>query len=220
VEWPLAAGKAKFVKKAFILDYEDGCGPSRIEIPYRTIESIVATSRPTALVLTLWETPRFFNTMPDLAELMATLLKRNNTPSKRRLPALPGTASSHQKIIGQALVYRICVSPVEFYEFSDRLVQREILTVIRHDLTVLPSHARLSLQNGFELLNQTIQDMSHTVPFAVMFQLEALARNGFLPPWIVQKLLWKISARVKRFRSSSLKDGQKVGPQQLKLPSS
>ncbi|KAF9741380.1 hypothetical protein PMIN06_006448 [Paraphaeosphaeria minitans] len=62
VEWPFAAGIAKFVKKAFILEYEDGNGPMRIEIPYRTIESIVATSRPTALVLTLWEIPRFFAT--------------------------------------------------------------------------------------------------------------------------------------------------------------
>jgi hypothetical protein len=211
VEWPSAAGIAKFVKKAFILDYEDAYGRARIEIPYRTIESIVATSRPTALVLTLWETPRFFGTNEtDLEQLMAALMKKNNNPTKRRLIALPGPASSHQKIIGQALVYRICVSPVDFYELSNRLVQREVLTVIRHDLTVLPSHARPSLQNGFELLNQTIQEMSRTVPFAVMFQLEALARNGFLPPWTVQKLLRKINTRIKESHSPGPKDGQKV----------
>ncbi|OAG12010.1 RdRP-domain-containing protein [Paraphaeosphaeria sporulosa] len=197
VEWPFAAGIAKFVKKAFILEYKDGNGATRIEIPYRTIENIVATSRPTALVLTLWETPRFFGTQaPDIADLMAGLMQNINKATKRRLTGLPGTASSYQKIIGQALVYRICVSPVDFYELSNRLVKRDVLTVIRHDLAVLPSYRRRSLQTGFKLLNQTIQEMSHTVPFAVIFQLEALARNGFLPPWTVQELLLKIAARI------------------------
>ncbi|KAF2449704.1 RdRP-domain-containing protein [Karstenula rhodostoma CBS 690.94] len=211
VEWPFAVGIAKFVKKALILEYEDGDGPIRIEIPYRTIESIVATSRPTALVLTLWETPRFFGTKElDITDLMSMLgLQRTNTATKRRLTGLPGPASSHQKIVGQALVYRICTSPVEFYELSNQLVQREVLTVIRHDLTILPSSRRLSLQAGFEILNRTIQEMSRTIPFTVMFQLEALARNGFLPPWIVQKLLRKIDTRIREFHSSGLRDTQK-----------
>lgn len=209
VEWQSAVGIAKFVKKALILKYEDEYGPARIEIPYRTIESIVATSRPTALILTLWETPRFFSS-PGIADLMATLMQNRNVPTdKQRLTGLPGPASSHQKIVGQALVYRICVSPADFYELSNRLVQRDVLTVIRHDITILPSYRR-SLQTGFELLNRTIQEMSSTVPFAVTFQLEALARNGFLPPWTVQKLLLKIVSRIKESHSSRLKNTQKV----------
>ncbi|KAJ4360687.1 uncharacterized protein N0V89_001254 [Didymosphaeria variabile] len=206
VEWKFAAGTAKFVKKALILEYEDEFGRTRVEIPYRTVESIVATSRPAALVLTLWETPRLFGTNePDLADLMAALLLQKNTNTKRRLTGLPSHSSSHHKVVGQALVYRICVSPVDFYTLSNLLIQREVLSVIRHDLTVLPSHAHLSLKKGMELLNQTIQETSRAVPFAVMFQLEALARNAFLPPWTVQSLLWKINTRLEESLDPDMK---------------
>ncbi|KAL1600457.1 hypothetical protein SLS60_006843 [Paraconiothyrium brasiliense] len=213
VEWVFGAGTAKFVKKALILDYEDGIGRTRVEIPYRTVESIIATSRPTALVLTLWETPRFFGTnKPDLADQMAALLQRRNSPTKRRLTGLPSNASLHQKIVGQAMVYCIYVSSVDFYTLSNRLIQREVLSVIRHDLTVLPSRARLSLSNSIELLNRTIQEMSRAVPFAVMFQLEALARNGFLPPWTVQRLLCKINMQLEGPLNPDINSSRKQKP--------
>ena len=204
IEWPFKTGIAKFVKKALIIDFDDGYGRKRVEIPFRIVESIVATSRPmTALILTLWETPRLFGIQePDLVALMSALLQKKPMATKTRLTGLPSTTLSHSKIIGQALVYRVCVSPVDFYVLSNQLVQREVVSVIRHDVAILPSYAQLSVKNGMDLLNQTIRELSQTVPFAVMFQVEALARNNFLPPWTVQKILRKIHTRLKEHHSS------------------
>ena len=198
IEWPLVTGTAKFVKKAIILDYEDNDGSKRVEIPFKIVDNVVATSRPTtALILTLWEAPRLFETHPqDLSILMSNLLNQKPNLTKKRLTGLSSHTSSHQKIIGQSLVYRICVSPIDYYILSNQLIQRDVISVMRHDITILSSHNRLSLRTGFELLNETIKEMSKTVPFSVMFQMEALARNNFLPPWTVQNLLLKIHNRI------------------------
>lgn len=205
IEWSILTGTAKFVKKALILDYMGINGHMRAEIPFRIVESVVATSRPTtALVLTLWEAPRFFEIHePDLAIMMSGLLRKPPNATKQRLTGLLNNAPPHQKVVGQALVYRVCVSPIDFYVLSNQLIQREVVSVIRHDISVLPSSTRLSLTDGLELLLQTINDISanKTVPFQVLFQVEALARNNYLLPWTVQRLLWKIETRFKESRN-------------------
>lgn len=207
IEWSILTGTAKFVKKALIIDYMSINGHMRAEIPFRIVESIVATSRPTtALILTLWEAPRFFEIHePDLAIMMSALLRNRKTPNatKQRLTGLPNNARPHQKVVGQALVYRVCVSPIDFYVLSNQLIQREVVSVIRHDIYVLSSSKGLSLTDGLGLLQHTIKDISanNTVPFEVLFQVEALARNNYLPPWTVQSLLGKIETRFMESRN-------------------
>ena len=209
IEWPIITGTAKFVKKALILNYRDMDGSMRVEIPFRIVESIVATSRPTtALILTLWEAPRFFRKPDlDLIAMVATLFNKSPTPPRQRLTGVPHDSRSHQKILGQALVYRISVSPMDFHVLSNQLIQREVVSVIRHDIPILSSSARLSLTDGFENLQQTIKNVSttKTVPFEVLFQVEALARNNYLPPWIVERLLWKVVMRYEEARSTDRK---------------
>lgn len=206
IDWHFVTGYAKFVKKALIIEYEDGNGGRRLEIPFRIVDNIVATSRPTtALILTLWEAPRLFEKhADDLSALLSSFPNQRITSTKTRLKGLPSNVSSHEKIVGQALVYRICVSPVEFYGLSNRLIQRDVISIIRHDITIQPSHRQLSLRTGFELLNETVKKASQTVPFAVLFQIEALARNNYLPPWTVQNLLLKIYDRIQEHKNSGL----------------
>lgn len=142
---------------------------------------------------------------------MAKLGQNRSTATKRRLTGLPGHPSPHQTV-GQALVYRFCVCPLHFYELSNRLVQREVLTVIRHDLIVLPFYYRRSMRADSELLNRTVREMSRAIPFEVMFQLEALARNAYLPPLTVEKLLRKIAERIKECKSFGSKVRHEVSP--------
>lgn len=187
------------------MDFDDGTGQKRIEIPYRTVEAIFVTSRPTALTLTLWETPQFFGIQePELAELMSKLMLNRAPLRKRdRLTELPHPKLSHRRVLGQALVYRINVSPANFFDLSKKLVQRGILTVSRHDLAVLSYGGKANLSDGIDILEKTMQQVSKHIPFEVLFQLEAMAKNGYLPPWTVQSLL------VKTYRNS--KDPIKVG---------
>lgn len=51
-----------------------------------------------------------------------------------------------------------------------------------------------------------------------MFQMEALARNNFLPPWTVQELLRKIQKRLKEYPSSSEQAATKVKDHKTELP--
>ncbi|KAF1971230.1 RdRP-domain-containing protein [Bimuria novae-zelandiae CBS 107.79] len=194
IEWLHSLGTAKFAKKALLIDFNYGAGGNRIEIPYRIVETVIISSRPTALTLTLWETPHFFGVQePELANLMSLLsLRRSGTPKRQRLTELPhptNAATPHNKIITQAMIYHLSVTPSNFYQLSDRLIQRGVLTVIRHDLPVQVGNTNLF--DASNELNETIKSLSQHLPFPVLYQMEALAKNGYLPPWTVQKLVCK-----------------------------
>ncbi|KAF1921282.1 RNA dependent RNA polymerase-domain-containing protein [Ampelomyces quisqualis] len=198
VEWTALKGTAKFAKRAIVLEFEGRHGKQRIEIPYRIVEAMAICSRHAALTLTLWEPPRFYQADNSaLIEAMASLSigPRSTIPQRSRLVRPVDTTSGHPDILGQLLIYRICVSPVDFDLMTSRLHEQAILTMYYRNIMVLPLHRRKGLHQGMENLKNSIQVCSSRVPFNVLFQMEALVRNGFLPPWIVGQLLDKMKQR-------------------------
>jgi hypothetical protein len=199
VEWTTVKGFVKFSNRAIIIEFGGTADKQRVEIPYRIVEAMIICTRQASLTLTLWEAPRFFHVQdPLLIEQMASLSigQRSNVAPRTRLVQLGGGTGSHHENLVQSLVYRICVSPVEFELMSRSLNERAIVTLHYHELLVLPSDQRNALATAMKEFNNTILMYSNSIPFSVLYQMEALVRNGFLPPWTVQRLLEKTRRRL------------------------
>ncbi|KAF7533327.1 hypothetical protein G7054_g7182 [Neopestalotiopsis clavispora] len=204
--WRTPSGIAKFSKDELLISYPLTSNPRakiRIEIPYRTIESILPSTAPTALTLTLLEPPRFFEvTKPDLVDTFAAMFinKGANSfrPTRRRLTEIPDaiedhSVSKHGMLVGQCLVYQLLVSPHEFRQKLQRLRQSEILPVYSsvynfpEDLT-----PNMSFNDQMRLFNHAIQNFVTLVKFEILFQVQALVMNGYILPLTGAELLQKL----------------------------
>jgi hypothetical protein len=129
------------------------------------------------------------------------------TPPRTRLCELPNGTRSHHEVLGQSLVYRISVAAVEFHEKTKRLRERDLLTISHHNFPILQSHERKSLAEGLKSFNRTVQKCAAVIPFNVLYQMEALVKNGFLLPQTVEALLVRMT---KEKQSSAAKGAPKV----------
>ncbi|KAK8087511.1 hypothetical protein PG994_002485 [Apiospora phragmitis] len=168
----------------------------RLEIPYRIIESIVTSSTPTALTLTLWEVPRIFanRDLGALEPAMANLLTQKGPqgPSKDRLTKIPRGSADHGRSIGQCLVYRLSVSPVEFYEKIETLKNSELFS-IGHQNNFPTRYAKQTIADGLKFFNALVSGCSKVMPFDVLYQLQALVQNAYLLPWTVDTILRRLA---------------------------
>ncbi|KAI0130271.1 RNA-dependent RNA polymerase [Xylariales sp. AK1849] len=210
VSWPLGGGVAKFARSQLIITFQVVTGSMRIEIPYRTIEAVLTSNRPNSMTLTLWEAPRFFEVLDTdtLAGLMDALHFRQgpSRPPRNRLTELPYGTRKHSEVVGQCLIYRIFVAPQEFHKKVARLREIDILSISHHSWPSTPLQSR-SLVDGLKSFNRTVQEFVSTVPFDVLFQLQALVQNGYLLPWTVRDGL----IRLAKLRRSTDTEGPSNG---------
>ncbi|KAK8038458.1 hypothetical protein PG993_006869 [Apiospora rasikravindrae] len=193
--WQTKQGIASFSKYQLTVTYTDWSGGSiRLEIPYRIIESIVTSSTPTALTLTLWEVPRIFkNRNLEAAMADLSLQKGPQGPSKDRLTFIPVSGvPDHPRTIGQCLVYRLSVSPVEFYEKVESLKSSELFS-IGHQNNIPTIYGNQSIADGMKNFNMLVSECSKIMPFDVLYQLQALVQNAYLLPWTVNVLLRRLA---------------------------
>lgn len=192
--WNPDEGWAKFARRMLIMEFTITNFKRRVEIPYRIIESIVYKAG--QFTITLWESPRFF----DLGLVSLAALDEAYTPCKDRQTQLSGGSPlNHHEVLGQALIYRLDVSPSHFETIMRRLSARGTLPLCQGRILLLPS-SPYKLANGLQEFKRTIQDSTKTVPFGLLYQMEALVKNGFLLPWTVQALLRKLTQLCKAKR--------------------
>lgn len=163
VNWQTQQGVANFSKYQLTVTFTDtlfGGTSIRLEIPYRIIVNVVTSSTPTALTLTLWEAPRIFGErqLGPLEAAMAALSMQKG-PSMDRLTKVPGGSADHGQSIGQCLVYRLSVSPVEFYEKVEALKNSELFS-IGHQNHVPTTYADQSIDNGIKNFKLLVSECS------------------------------------------------------------
>jgi hypothetical protein len=213
VEWGTREGLAKFVKGTLVVVFKDYECQKRIEIPYRIIEAIVISTQPPALTLTLWEAPRLFQVEDQsFAQLMASLgvREQTQTPPRTRLCELPHSTQSHRIICGQSLVYRLIVSSAELAEKAKRLLDLDIFSISHYNFLAPPLQEHKSLIDGVKSFNRAIQNNADIVPFSVLYQLEALVKNGFLLPWTVERLLIRMVGMMNDKQNTAKEEAAKV----------
>ncbi|KAK6824595.1 hypothetical protein PG987_012089 [Apiospora arundinis] len=200
VDWHTPHGIAKFSKYQLTVTYAGSQGASiRVEIPYRIIESVVTSSTPEALTLTLWEVPRIFADRGDPNSFLAAVARLSvqkgpQGPTKDRLINIPQGSADHGQIIGQCLVYRLYVPAAGFHEKIETLKRSDLFSIGHQNIVpTLPMHAKQDVAVGIKKFNALISECSKFMPFDVLYQLQALVQNAYLLPWTVEVLLRRLA---------------------------
>jgi hypothetical protein len=172
----------------------------RLDISYYSIEAVAWEGLPVpAITFTLREAPRFFQTHDpivaaqpnDFASMMESLFgdldrSTRNGPDSNRLPGLNG---DHQIIAGSCLVYQLLLTRRS--ELDDQIKAfgqtRGMPPMIRRHINVHEPREKYAVEFG--RLLQLLSPTATTLPFAIKFQLQKLAQNGYLPPSKVIALL-------------------------------
>lgn len=165
-------GKASFGKRYLTVNIQSFYGNSMsarlMYIPLGTIQEIVWAGTG-ELTITLSAVPILFAQAAD---------------KKTRLTALD---SRHAKIVGTCLIYRLDVDPTNMYRQMQRLSKLEILTITQYDLGF---YTAPHIYDSMQKLNTTLANATakNLLPFPILFQLQALAYNGYLHPDTVVEL--------------------------------
>ncbi|KAL4733170.1 RNA dependent RNA polymerase-domain-containing protein [Aspergillus similis] len=151
----------------------------RIKIPLSTIYELV-WSKHGSMLLTLVTVPLFFECVGE---------------SRIRLPSLGGY---HADIVGQCLVYEFeVVSTLPDLKARMRKLAQYDLTIINYGYKRVHDfdswHSQLTLLRG-RLGEYT---RAGTLPFGILFQLQALVYNGYLPPNTVLSLTRRLAGLFK-----------------------
>jgi hypothetical protein len=193
----------KFGAKAAVIAMDTG---QRIDIPYSTVQGITAEGLPRpAITMTLTEAPHLFqstnkesmtltmdgsNFAALMDDLFSTFMINNQKgPGRERVP---GLSSEHEKIAGSCLVYRIGLVNSTFDEQMNALSHaRGIPPSIRRHIDIHTPKERYEVE--MSKLLQAFSTSYIGLPFAVKFQVQKLAQNGYLSPNKVLALLPEIS---------------------------
>ncbi|KAH8884887.1 rna-dependent rna polymerase [Thozetella sp. PMI_491] len=161
----------------------------RIRIPIQSIYELVHSNEGN-MVLTLTKAPMF---LVENFEGYVDLF-RDTTFAR-----IFGLDKQHAEVAGCCLTYHIqCRGPVNvnFHEKFQKLRSRDLITMVRQHVPVYAAH-QIGLRpyssaiDEFRLLLATYS--SHdTLPFGVVFHLQALVYNGYLHPTTVQHLACKL----------------------------
>lgn len=198
------AGTAKFGEHSMILTLDSGL---RIDFLYfSTLFIATEEGKTPSLIFSMREPPRFYEKIvfDPLTDLMSQLGIQTNaiSPHRRRNGAerhrLPCLSDSHQSVAGTCFVYRIALqtdatSPADNVHIANRmqaLRDAHGLPHIIHRQTqvVLP---RQTVADGLRQLRGSLAKSDY-LPFAVAFQLQKLAQDGYLPPQTVLNMLPEI----------------------------
>ncbi|CAJ2512005.1 Uu.00g076300.m01.CDS01 [Anthostomella pinea] len=215
IEWN-QQGIAKFARDALIVSFDIQSGPFRVEMPYRIIHDITTCTRPSSLVLTLLEAPRFFGPISDqgIAGIMAQLgLTDSPQPAsdttRTRLSHIPHH-TDHRDIMGQCLAYRIELSAADFHLKVKKLKEKDHLNFTYYNFTYYP-HGRTYMVDGLQDFRGMINLCSKSIPFDVLFQLQALVQNGYLLPQTVVSILARLHKSSKHTLGAAVNHGVSIG---------
>ncbi|KAI1860360.1 uncharacterized protein JN550_011512 [Neoarthrinium moseri] len=195
IDWSLVQGISKFTPDKIIVTFQAMDDNIRIEIPYRIIAAILTCSNPTSATLTLWEPPRLFSTAKsDIGSILANLSISASgppEPTRERLTELPHDTKKHSEIIGQCLIYRLHLYPVDFQKKVNKLREKDVLPISSHGFPA-STLANPGFPEGLKAFNQTVSELLDPLQFGILFQVQALVQNGYLLPWKGKDLLLRL----------------------------
>lgn len=195
-------GKAKFREMDLILEFNSG---QVIDFRYSSIQNITIEAGPTpSFIISVIEPPRFFHKVDPIVEQMAHLnlqaphtRQRNNGPDRYRIPCLD---KDHESIVGICWVYRIMLPVGDSDHIGEQMrsLQKvhKVPEIIHHCPRISPDMKNIAL--GLQTLQNILARSYTEFPFALIFQIQKLAQNGYLLPDTVILLLPEISNMMKR----------------------
>ncbi|RAL03916.1 RNA dependent RNA polymerase [Aspergillus ibericus CBS 121593] len=196
VQWS-DTGIMKFRKRSITIKLNSNYN---IRIPLNTVIELI-WSRDGSLTLTLSTVPYFFNQRGDLDAIITQMVQFGfrgmnvATPSRSRVCSL---GESHAEAVGQCLVYQFRVPTVDLMAAIQNLKKWEI-PIVRYDIISLQMARVGSFQVSMKALMSelSIYTTQNSLPFSILFQLQALAYNAYLLPHTVLSLAKELARAYK-----------------------
>ncbi|PYH92297.1 rna-dependent rna polymerase [Aspergillus ellipticus CBS 707.79] len=197
VNW-LDKGVMRFKKRSIIVKLDTNY---TIRIPISTVVELV-WSRNGDMLLTLSTVPYFFSrddTDTITSQFLGLTIKvaKNATmvPSQSRKCSL---GEEHAETVGQCLVYKFMTSPIDLLAAIQDLKEWEI-PIVHHDIGWLPVGDASKLSSQMKNLMEELATYTRkrSLPFGILYQLQALAYNAYLPPYTVRGLARKLCQLMK-----------------------
>ncbi|KAJ9137901.1 RNA-dependent RNA polymerase [Pleurostoma richardsiae] len=187
VSWH-SRGSIKFARRSVIVKQER----SMIRIRMNSIVQLI-WSKDGSLTLTLSTVPYFFLDDPEEDDLMIQIQTLCLSPghrfpgraeiSRRRLCSLD---ESHATVVGHCLVYQFRVKSPELDSRMKNLAKKKTIPVEYYPLITQSMPLQRSIIS-IEALQKRLArcTQENLLPFSILFQLQALACNGYLHPAVV-----------------------------------
>ena len=155
----------------------------QVEIPYNSIQSLTAGTKGQSLTFSLSEGPKFYEEiLPSLEDAFQTLKiadkDRGRAFKRKRISAID---AAHEKLLGGCLCYRVVFAQASEFGLVRGFKRfAEIPSVIFWETQTV---ARVAFNVRMSALNNSLtSSLYDTIPFAVKFQIQRLAQNGYLRP--------------------------------------
>ncbi|KAL8770253.1 MAG: hypothetical protein Q9194_005219 [Teloschistes cf. exilis] len=163
----------------------------QLQFPYHSVNSlIVGKSTSPYMTFTLSEAPRMFEQIPELTDVITSLgvfglniPAKPTAPKRQRITVLD---SSHQAVVSNSLSYRFKLGPKDAQTVLASKNLSGKLDVVPWDVSAI---AQDRMQIQMSRLNTALGTQDELFSFETKFQLQALAQNGYLPPYKVLELM-------------------------------
>ncbi|KAI9369211.1 RNA dependent RNA polymerase-domain-containing protein [Aspergillus egyptiacus] len=186
MQWNVS-GSLLFKKRNIVVTLNDG---HLIRIPINTVVELVWTNSG-SMILTLTNVPLFFYNNPGQQSLVLDVKSGKFVsragPTRSRLCSL---GPDHSYVVGRCLVYQFQVKNYAMERKMEHL-KDSALTITRYRFQM--SHGG-DFFSQFNILNTELGACltSGSLPFGILFQLQALVYNAYLPPQTVRELTRKL----------------------------
>ncbi|KAL8638350.1 MAG: hypothetical protein Q9228_004498 [Teloschistes exilis] len=163
----------------------------QLQFPYHSVNSlIVGKSTSPYMTFTLSEAPRMFEQIPELTDVITSLgvfglniPAKPTAPKRQRITVLD---SSHQTVVSNSLSYRFKLGPKDAQTVLASKNLSGKLDIVPWDVSAI---AQDRMQIQMSRLNTALGTQDELFSFETKFQLQALAQNGYLPPYKVLELM-------------------------------
>ncbi|KAK3321315.1 RNA dependent RNA polymerase-domain-containing protein [Cercophora scortea] len=179
----------------------------QVRIPFQSIVELVWSQNGDVFV-TLSRTPIFILKMKDISAIMLKLGLQPGPeiPLSRRVDAI---SEEHRAVSNFCLVYHFkAPSGPSFHDKITKLKRKDLFPVTSYDCGFQRLHAPTStvpsLDRAVSLLKEKLDEYGKagSLPFGLLFQLQALVYNGYLHPTTVLALARRLAAVFSDARSA------------------
>ncbi|TLD04595.1 RNA-dependent rna polymerase like protein, partial [Venturia nashicola] len=184
-------------REAVVLLGDIGTDQIRIEISYYSCDNIALDDHSTdpTLTFTLHYSPKFYLVKgEDVIEAgfrALTLGLNNSRLTKIEKERLLGFSTKHCEVAGACKVYRFPLAGSNMLPSVRKLLQSTAKMPSHMSLATPLRFPMVPFERAYRRLETQLTDtaLNGKLPFSIRFQMDCLARNGYLPPSKVVELL-------------------------------
>ncbi|KXS97177.1 hypothetical protein AC578_875 [Pseudocercospora eumusae] len=185
-------------KEAIAILGVDGGDQLRLDLPYNDcIDIVLGTYHEPSVTFAMTLPPKMYEINKLAASILALSIgpKAASNAQQSKKTRIPAIDDHHAKIAGSCFVYRLHVTDPRQLSNIKSILSRGKKSCSLLSVKTRTETPRESLEHSFTRLNYELSDTNRfgAKPFRLRYQVDRLARNGYLPPQKVISLLPKIS---------------------------